>query len=223
MAFMAMPIAFLASPFMTVTPEFVGYQAEFIGQEAAEVGELCRFLAEGDIITWECLPKTPDCESYGEKNENFVISFRKPGTYTVIAAICTEGDLDIHTMEVVVEGPPVVVVDPEDPVDGDVDAELVVKVRRWAEKYNVDSEQCKALSANFTDVASAIEAGDLVTPNEIIIATANKNSDLKLNEALMAELQAYLTSQADVGNLRTPEQHLSVWNSIAKGLRDAAS
>jgi hypothetical protein len=225
LAFVSMPIAFLLNPQLQPADNapFVGYRAEFIGQDVAEVGELVRFLAEGEIVRWECLPKTSDSESYGEHNENYVVSFRKPGTYTVIAAIYVEGELTIHTQDVTVEGPPepppppVVVPDPE------IEAKVVDKVKSWVAKYQVEKELCLALAANFDAVAREIKAKDLITPGQIINRTAELNSDLTLNEGLMAELQAYLTSQADVGNLVTAEEHLVVWNSISKGLKDAAN
>jgi len=206
-SFLSMPLAFF------VGNQRFSFQSEFIGQETAEVGELVRFLAEGELVKWECLPHTSDSESYGDHNENFVVSFRKPGTYTVVAAIYNEGKLDIHTQEVKVGG---IVVDPIKPIG--IDAELVSKVAEWVQKYKVDPVICQQLSANFTKVAVEIQEKKVSSPGQIITRTAELNSDLKLNEGLMAELQAYLTSQADAGNLMTAEQHLVVWNSIAAGL-----
>lgn len=227
MAFLTMPLALLLNPMLneTTEPNFVGYKAEFIGQDVAEVGELVRFLAEGDIVRWECLPHTSDSESYGPNNENYVVSFRKPGVYTIIAAIYVEGELSIHTQPVTVEGGAVVVVNPIDPVTPSVkiDLELAGKVTGWCQKYGVDPEVCTLLASNFSQVASGIDRGELTTPGQIISKTAEMNSDLTLDENLMAELQAYLTSQSDLGNLKTPDQHLVAWNSIAKGLRDAAN
>lgn len=221
LAFISMPVALLLNPLADNEP-FVGYEAEFIGQETAQVGELCRFLAEGEIVRWECLPHSGDSESYGDHNENFVISFRNPGNYTIVAAIYQEGELTIHTQPVTVEG--VIHVDPTvPPTPSDLDTELITKVKGWVEKYQVQSDICTSLASNFNQVAALIKNGDLVTPGQIIAKTASVNQDLKLDENLMAELQAYLTSQADLGNLKTPEQHLVAWNSIAKGLMDAAN
>jgi hypothetical protein len=225
LAFIAMPLALLLNPMLNQAPEpeFVGYKAEFIGQDVAEVGELVRFLAEGEIVRWECLPKSSDSESYGDNNENYVISFRSPGVYTVIAAIYVEGDLSIHSQAVTVEGPPTpVVVVPDPVVVVKINEELVGKVEGWAQKYKVSKDICVALSSNFETVVRMIEAEELVTPGQIINKTASLNSDLKLSEGLMAELQAYLTSQSDIGALKTVDQHIVVWNSIAKGLRNAA-
>lgn len=225
LAFISMPIAFLLNPMSQESPEpvFVGYAAEVVGQEAAEVGELVRFLAEGELVKWQCLPETLDSDSYGDHNENYVVSFRTPGVYTVVTAIYVQGELTIHTQAVSVEGPPTPV-EPEDPIvpvtSVIVDVELVNRVKSWVIKYQVEQSLCLTLSRNFLSVADNISSGNLVTPGQIITRTAELNSDLKLNEGLMAELQAYLTSQSDMGTLTTTEQHLVVWNSIAKGLKD---
>lgn len=225
LAFVSMPIAFLLNPMSQESPEpvFIGYTAEVVGQDTAEVGELVRFLAEGELVKWDCLPNTLDSDSYGEHNENYVVSFRKSGVYTVVTAIYVEGELTIHTQAVSVEGPPLPVepVDPIVPVlTPKVDVELVNRVKSWITKYQVEQSLCLTLSRNFSSVADDISSGVLVTPGQIITRTAELNSDLKLNEGLMAELQAYLTSQSDMGTLTTIEQHLVVWNSIAKGLKD---
>lgn len=224
MAFLSMPLAMFVSPMVSKEP-FTGYSAEFVGQETATVGELCRFLAEGEIVRWQCLPATSDSESYGEHGENYVVSFRKPGVYTVVAAIYDKGELTIHTQPVTVDGIiPIGPVDPTNPTDPvSLDTELVGKVVGWVKKYKVEREVCIKLASNFSQVASEIAKGDLQTTASIISRTAEMNQDLTLNENLMAELQAYLTSQADLGNLKTPEQHLVAWNSIAKGLMDASN
>lgn len=216
MAFLSMPIVFLAS-----TPNSLGGDAAFVGQEKAEVGELCRFLAEGEIVRWECLPPTADSESYGAQNENYVVSFRAPGVYTVIAAVYKDSELTIHTQPVSVAGGGVVV-DPTVPVATEINQELSAKVVGWVTKYSVPKDTCIKLASNFNQVARMIQSGQLKTADEIISKTAELNATLTLDENLMAELQAYLTAQSDVGNLKTPEQHAVAWNSIAKGLSDAS-
>ncbi len=224
LTFISMPLALILNPFLKVPEDdFIAFHSEFIGQDTAEVGELVRFLAEGEIVRWKCLPSTPDSESYGEFNENFVISFRNPGIYTVVAGIYREGNLEIYSQEITIEGPVLPIeVDPVE-VPLRIDESLVNRVQGWAMKYKVRKSTCLSLSENFESVAMDIEYGELLTPGQIIATTADLNSELRLNENLMAELQAYLTSQADVGALRTLEQHTVVWRSIAKGLRNAAS
>ena len=221
LAFLSMPVAFLVTTSSPVD-SFVGYTSEFVGQETAEVGELVRFLADGELVRWECLPNTGDSESYGEHNENYVVSFRQPGQYTVIAAIYGNGDLAIHSQTVTVGG--TVAVDPIKPLPpvGKVDPELVSKVEGWVGKYQVEKQAAAALSQSFSQVSAGIKEGTLTTPGQIITRTAELNSDIPLNEGLMAELQAYLTSRSDAGTLLTAEQHLVVWNSIALGLKNGA-
>ena len=216
MAFLSMPVVFLAS-----TPSSLSSDAAFVGQDKAEVGELCRFLAEGEIVRWECLPPTADSESYGQFNENYVVSFRVPGNYTVIAAVYKANELTIHTQPVSVAGG-VVHVDPTIPVATEINQELSAKVVGWVTKYSVPKETCTKLASNFSQVARLTQEGHLKTAEEVISKTVELNKSVEVNEDLMAELQAYLTSQSDVGNLKTPEQHAIAWNSIAKGLSDAS-
>ncbi len=228
LAFISMPLALVLKPVMdSKGTDFRGFHSEVVGQDTAEVGELVRFLADGEIVKWQCLPETIDSESYGEFNENYVISFREAGFYTVVAAIYSAGELEIFTQEIAVEGPVVVVVSPivVDPVviPIRIDEELVDRVAGWAKKYKVRKSTSLSLAENFEAVLFDIAAGELLTPGQIIAATADLNSELKLNENLMAEMQAYLTSQADMGSLRTVDQHVVVWRSIARGLRNAAS
>ncbi len=217
-AFLTLPVAVLMAPQLK-EPQFIGNNAEFVGQDAAEVGELVRFLAEGEIVRWTCLPTTADCESYGEFNENFVISFRQPGIYTIVAAIYTQEDLDIVSQEVVVGTPPLpIAVDPIVPLE--IDELLVNRVEGWVLKYEVEREVRIEMSSVFTTVAESIKNGDLTTPDQIIRRTASLNSNLRVDPNLIAELQAYLMSQSDSGALQTIDQHIIVWSSIARGLKN---
>ncbi len=217
-AFLILPFAALCVP----QQEFIGYRTEFVGQDTAEVGELVRFLAEGEIIRWQCLPLTVDCESYGESNENFVISFRLPGVYTIVAAIYNEEDLEIVSQQVVVGTPSLpIAVDPTVPLG--IDELLVNRVEGWVLKYKVEDEVCLGMSSVFTAVAETIKDGKITTTEQIIRRTADLNSDLKVDESLIAELQAYLMSQSDSGALQTIDQHIVVWQSIAKGLKNGAN
>lgn len=224
-AFISVPVAMVWNPLNVSERDSIGSYSEVVGQDVAEVGELVRFLAEGEIVKWQCLPDTPDSESYGEFNENYVVSFRQAGVYTVVTAIYNAGELEIFTQEVTIEGPalpivvdPVVIVIPQR-----IDESLVDRVEGWATKYRVQKSTCLQLAENFESVVADIQVGLLLTPGQIILETADLNSGLKLSRNLMAELQGYINSQADIGELRTLEQHIGVWLSIAKGLRNAAS
>lgn len=218
LCFLTLPAVVIIAPMLKSQP--LALNSLVIGQDTAEVGELCRFLSEGEIVRWDCLPKTKDSESYGSHNENYVVSFRKPGTYTIIAAVYIEGDLEIHTQEVVVGGS-TQIIDPLPP-PGPVN-ELSQRVAGWVQRYQVDRDSCLSLARNFSQVASMIQSGQLTTVEEIIIETANLNRSVNPDENLMAEIQAYLTSQSDAGLLSTPDQHMLVWQSIATGLSNAVT
>lgn len=198
-------IALVNLPFLTKDNQF---SADFVGQDSAEVGELCRFMAEGKIVRWTVLPSTGDCESFGKNNENFVVSFRKPGVYTVISAVYNDGNVVIHTQPVTV-GQPDPAPGPQPPAPA---SPLSDKVRQWADEMSVPQDVRRALAANFeqaVNTASSVE--------ELLRITADLNRGIETE--LLGELQAYLTSQADAGHLQTLEDHAIVWRAIADGLK----
>ncbi len=198
------------------------------GPSEAQVGELVRLQVKGDQVKWQVLPAIPDIETYGAANEKAVISFRRPGEYTVIAAVLSDKTVTLETIKIVVGGftpTPGPGPGPDNPPIGPrVDAELSGKVKQWASESRVDKQLSIKLAANFNQVASEISNGSLKTTGEIINRTAalNQSLDLKGFDGVMAKIQAYLTQQADSGVLSTPEQHVTVWFSIASGLEGYA-
>ena len=200
------------------------------GPSEAQIGELVRLQVKGDQVKWQVLPSVPDLETYGAANEKAVISFRRAGEYTIIAAVLSDKTVSLQTIKIVVGGfTPTPGPGPgpgpnNPPVGPKVDAELTAKVKTWASESKVDKQRAATLAANFSQVANEINAGSLKTTGEIINRTATLNQSLDLNgfDGVMAKIQAYLTQQADSGILSTPEQHVNVWFSIASGLESYA-
>lgn len=197
------------------------------GPSEAAIGELVRLQVKGEQVKWQVLPPVSDVETYGEANEKCVISFRRNGEYTVVAAVLSGGKLSLQTIKIVVGG----FVAPPGPGPGPgptptikVDTDLSAKVRQWAVEAKVDKVSAGKLSGSFSQVANEVQAGDLTTTGEIISRTASLNQSLTLKgfDGVMAKIQAYLTQQADSGALTTPEQHVVVWYSIAQGLETYA-
>ena len=195
------------------------------GPGEAAVGELVRLQVKGEQVKWQVLPSVPDIETYGAANEKCVISFRRTGEYTIIAAVLSDKVVALQTIKIVVGGvspsPGPVTPGPNNPPVGpSVNADLTAKVKSWASESKVNKQLASNLAKNFNQVASEIQAGSLKTTGEIINRTAslNQSLDLKGFDGVMAKIQAYLTQQADSGVLSTPEQHVTVWYSIASGL-----
>lgn len=186
----------------TSTPQLL---QEVVGQETAEVGELVRFLAEGDIVKWDCLPKTSDCESYGEHGENFLVSFRHPGVYNIITAIYKDSKLVIETHQITVG-------EKSSPKQN-INKRIAKRVEDAARKHKVSKQELVVLSENFRKVAHLIESGKYATSDEIFKATADLNSALSPNADLIGDIQLLILDE---------DQYLVVWYSIAEGLANAS-
>lgn len=200
---------------------------DIIGPQSARVGELVRLSVDADSVEWKSLPENPNVQVYGDRNENMVVSFETPGMYTVIAGIVKNGDLKVSILQINVGGVPQVTAPaPVQPVQPGVQpapaptAGLAANVTQWCTAGGVDKAVAKQMASNFSTVAKEISLAQLKDAEAIIARTAQLNSTLTLDgyETVMGQLQAHLTSQADAGNLSTPQQHTVVWEQIAAGL-----
>lgn len=222
----AAPIAFsIYSEEEQVSP--IVADTRLVGNTEAVVGELLRLKAVGEQVKWTIMPLCEDCQSFGENQNNLVVSFRNRGTYTIIAAIIDNSDLYIETLEVRVGPstpgrPPVAPTRPSVTVD-DYDQGIADKVSRWTESAGVPARISSELADVFDDVASDIEEGNLVTSSGIVRRTAQRAETLDLGDysTVLTKIQGLLTDLADSGDLQTPMDHAGVWKSIAKGLRPA--
>ena len=211
-------------------PIFTPVEGQAIdGASTAVIGELVRLSVDGEKVKWTCLPPVNDLETYGAFNEKCVVSFRQNGEYTVVAAVVKDDTLTLESHRIAVGGA-VFVPDPSNPTvppPGTValDSSLSGKVVTWCRESKVDKAKAAKLALNFQQVVSEIQTGSVRTTGEIIGRTANLNSgaDLAGFDSVMARVQAELTSRADAGSLVTPEQHASVWASIAAGLQTYAT
>lgn len=211
-------------------PIFTPVEGQAIdGTNTAVIGELVRLNVDGEKVKWTCLPPVKDLETYGTYNEKCVVSFRANGEYTVVAAVVKDDVLSLETHKIAVGGIAFVPdpTNPTVPTPGAVtlDSDLANQVRSWCIEYKADKAQAVKLANNFQQVGSEIQAGSVKTTGEIIGRTANLNSAISLSgfDGVMAKIQAYLTQQADSGQLVTPEQHTKVWLSIASGLNSYAT
>lgn len=221
------PVTMKINGYDTHSPEpFINSDGGILGQSQAEVGELVRLHVEGDDVEWTCLPESEDYEKYGKNEQNMVISFRKKGDYTIIAAILDGKAVKISKLKISV-GRVVNNTDPDVPVDVDVpdteveiDQEIARLVAEWCESSNANKGTAAQMGDNFDAIAKEIEDGELTTTNDIIVATAEANNELSLDsfEVVMAEVQSLLTQMADSGKMSTPSAHAKVWRSIAVGL-----
>jgi len=190
------------------------------GPREVVVGEMVRLTAEGKLVKWQCFPMNPDCQVFGEKGEQFAISFRKPGEYLIVFAVYNRGELEIRHFDIVVTGKKPDPDEPEDPEDPIVTSQpLTQDVLLWCTDAEVDKELAVSLSKNFSKVYQEIEAGELTSPDEVITRTAELNSSLDLSSAeeVLGKIQAYLINASDIGSLGSMDSHALVWAAISEG------
>lgn len=213
----------LQNPYGDSIPEpvmlkFVG-DPEIAGPGEVEIGELARLSVEGEKVAWDCVPHIPDGQAFGENNQSYVASFRTPGLYTVIAAVYSNDEVNILSFPIDVRGPPEPVKPPV-PEDNRFDEVLIQDVISWCQASAANRDRVMGIATVFGYVAIEIQEGKLVSAQDIINRTAilNKEVDTSGLGPLLSDIQTELTSRSDSGTLRTVDDHLVVWKSIAEGL-----
>lgn len=186
-----------------------------------KVGEMVRLTIEGDQVQWLCLPEVEDVETYGDANDQCVLSFRHPGKYTVLACVIKDDKLALESVDVQVGG-----LTPTPAPDSDelqLDVALSGTVTQWANESGGTKEQLEAVAASFEQVAQEIQAGSITTAEAVVQRTVALNREHNLSglEVMMAKAQAEITNRAQAGKLETMDQHVVTWLSIADGLRNA--
>lgn len=207
------------------------------------VGQLVKLTeTEGGRVAWTVEPPIPDLETYGDRNESSVSSYRAEGVYTIIAAIVDEsGSLPwnnhdvrikrytVHVGAFVPTPGPTPVPTPT-PVPGPVPnpgpipadngfADLV--------KLVPDAAEAHKLAASFREVAKEvqdlIDERKLLPPDDIIELTRVANNEalggsISRWQPLFDQLEARLATLAKDNKLNTMADHVKVWNEIATAL-----
>jgi len=198
----------------------------------AEVGELVRFdLSDSTAqsFTWILVPESIDFIQY-DGGERAAFSARKPGPLMFFISCAYEGSSAaiVHTITIV--GPKV-----PDPVKPDlsiikpgINADFSQWVVYWCTVNKCAKNEAAALAVSFESVAAQINAGILQRADSIITTTARANK-AALGDSLsqwlpvLQELQTTMKTMASRGALSTPDQHQTLWLTIAKGLHTYAA
>lgn len=190
-------------------------QAKLIitGVSEAQVGDLVVISVEDSnaaSFKWMITPSTDNILVI-DGGKRIVFSSGKLGqyTFTVACALGDTVDLATHTVDIVPPAKPLSV--------------LQSKITSWCELINSSNKQgeCLALSQSFSSIAAMIEAGQLVTADEIVAATSLSNKTA-LGDSLETWLPfrdglvKHLTEIAAKGELSNPESHTKVWREIAE-------
>ena len=218
-----------------VIPE-INEAVEVIAEnDVLEVGQLGRLTASGEKADWSCVPDSADGQSYGEGNLSYCISFREAGQYTVVAAILADGEVNVVTYVLQVEGPVTVIVDPPvviipppgppniDPINAD--PALVAKVQAAAVKSRANKTRTADVAEVFALVAQELKDGELEGSTEAINRTAVLNRELNVSGLgkLMGSINVIIMQEDESGKLDDVAGCLEVWLSIAAGLNNYAS
>lgn len=192
-------------------------QAKLIitGVSEAQVGDLVVISVEESnaaSFKWMVTPSTDNILVIdGGKRIVFSSGALGKYTFTVAGALGDTVDLASHTVEIV---------NPAKPL-----SELQSKITSWCELINSSNkrDECLALSQSFSSVAALIEAGNLVSAEEIVAATSLSNKaalgdSLENWQPFRDELVKHLTEIAAKGKLSNPESHTEVWKEIAEAL-----
>jgi hypothetical protein len=226
----ALALALLAVT--TATPSttvYMGQQAhaQAITQEAKIVLEGPSFAGVGDLVVisvekssaksfkWLVMPSTDNLLVI-DGGKRIVFSSGEKGEYTFIVACGLGDDCDLAVHRLTIgEKPPVNI--------------LSSKIASWCESITTENkaDEAVALAESFESNAARIEAGELVTAEEIVRATFETNKKalgdshedwMPFREGLAKEL----TSMAEAGGLADAQAHKQTWLMISQGLWEYA-
>lgn len=202
-----------------------------LGPDVGVVGELIRLKADGTSVRWIVLPETTDTQSYGENNENLVVSFRSSGKYSIVASIYnSKNEHSLHKLEILISkttplDPEVVPDKPDNPEPVQPASEISQAITKWCRETQPNKQIASQLANNFLVVAVEIKDGKLNDSFDIVARTAELNSRLKLEgfDVVMAGIQSILTQLEESGELATPDRHEKLWRMFALGLLEYAN
>ena len=186
------------------------------GVDTAQIGDLVVISVEESnaaSFKWMVTPSTDNILVI-DGGKRIVFSSGELGeyTFTVACALGDTVDLATHVVKIVPPAKPL--------------SELQSKITSWCELINSSSkrDECLALSQSFSSVAALIEAGNLVTPEDIVAATSLSNKtalgdSLENWQPFRDGLVKHLTEMSEKGELSNPESHTKTWREVAEALR----
>jgi hypothetical protein len=206
-----------------------------------QVGELVKLTeAEGGRVAWTVEPPIEDLETFGDRNESSVSSYRREGQYTVIAAIAdSKGFLafpavrikryTVHVGAFVPAPAPKPLPNPE-PNPGPLPEPAPVPASNGfagLAKLAPNAAEAQKLAASFREVAKEvqelIDARKLMPLDDIIELTRVANnealgSSVDKWQPVFTQLEAQLNTLAKDNKLNTMADHVKTWNEIATAL-----
>lgn len=178
----------------------------------AKIGELITLDASASNATsFKWIAPTADFLVF-DGGKKAVFSARKAGSYQFTLAVALRDTVDVQTFTIKVEGP----------IAPPVTESLEEWIPYWRAEMDLPKDKLEALAVAFEK--TSLQMVTLATPEKIIEATAKANREalgdsLPQFVPLLQKIMTSLDKMAKSGQLKTPESHALVWQSIARGLR----
>ncbi len=200
-----------------------------------ELGRLDATKSNGVAFIWRCIPDGLNVQVY-EDGRKLMFSSGKVGEYICVISSAYNDEVDQKVVTVTVHplnyDPDNPNPTPPTPTPGPIvpDGTLAGNILVWSQLVKSPGKvvEAAALAQGFDDVAVQIEAGTLVTAEDVQTATRTAtNSALGGSigqwTPFLTKLNAHLKKEKLRGMLVTVEDHIKVWRDIAAGLRNIRS
>ncbi len=199
--------------------------------EIGELGVLDATKSNGVSFIWHCIPEGLNVQVYAN-GRKLMFSSSRVGRYTCIVSSAYNDDVDqklvivtVHPVGYDPDNP-----NPKPPTPVPDNGTLASKIPLWAVSVSSMGKvtEAKALAAAFDRVAVQIEAGTLVTADDVQDATRRATEGALGGaqaqwKSFLNNLQDYLKVEKRRGTLVTVEDHVRVWREISSALKTVRS
>lgn len=201
-------------------PAPISAAVEISAPAQAAVGELVVLSVEdsdASSFSWQVVPPTKHFMVI-DNGRRAVFSAPNPGDYLFIVGAAKADSVDLKTHKLHVEGS-VPTPAPSPTPAGD----LGTKISSLAASTKLDKANASTIATSFLSVASAVSAGAITDPADIVQATKQAvQSALGPNASaampFLQGLQTELKARADSGKLPDAAAHAQAWREIAAAL-----
>ena len=186
----------------------------------ASVGELVVLSVEdsdASSFSWQVEPPTKHFMVI-DNGRRAVFSAPNPGDYLFIVGAAKADSVDLKTHKLTVEGTSQAPAPSPTPA-----SDLGTKVSSLAVSTKLDKANASTIATSFLSVASAVSAGAMTDPADIVKATktavqAALGPNAPAATPFLQGLQTELKAQADAGKLPDAAAHAQAWREIAAAL-----
>jgi len=193
--------------------------------QVGELGKLDASKSKGDSFIWSCFPKGLNYEVIN--GNKLIFTSGLIGEYTCVVSSAKDGAIDQKIVKITVVPQGVNPDKPDNvtptPTPGN---SLSSNILVWSTTVQSPKKavEATALAEAYNAVAVQIEAGTLITGEDVAVATrdathAALGESVPLWTTFLNNLQTYLKQETLKGTLVTVEDHVKVWKEISAALR----